>query len=128
MMLDIQQKRKFRNVIYHKYTILALFALMLVFLHSTWRVYQKKSESLVMKESSNSRLNSLEQREREIDSKIDKLATPAGVEEEIRSKFSVAKDRENMVIIVHEEATTVEKTTQGKSFWGKFKDLFSKRN
>lgn len=122
-MLDIQQKRKFRNIIYHKFTIMGLFVLVLFAMHSTWRVYLKKSESVDMMETSVARLKELEERDKEIDSKINKLATVSGVEEEIRSKFSVAKDNENVVVIVREEGTS-SPLQQNKSFWSKIRDLF----
>lgn len=123
-MLDIQQKRKFRNVMYHRVTLSLLGIVVLLGVHSTWRVYTKKSESVLMKQASEARVNSLSNREREIDDKINKLATVSGVEEEIRAKFSVAKERENMVIIVREESTTSEENHEKRGFWAKFKALF----
>jgi len=125
-MLDIQQKRKFRNILYHKVTLALLFILVLLALHSTWKVYQKKQESLVMKETSTKRLNEFETRNNELDLKIKKLNTTSGVEEEIRSKFSVAKDNENMVVIVREDSTSTPILSEKTSFWSKFKALFKR--
>ncbi len=125
-MLDIHQKRKFRNILYHKVTLVLLFILVLLAIHSTWKVYQKKQESLVMKETSTKRLSELETRNNELDLKIKKLSTTSGVEEEIRSKFSVAKDNENMVVIVREDSTSTPNTSQKTSFWSKFKALFKR--
>ncbi len=122
--MDIQQKRKFRNIIYSKFTLAFLFLLVLLALHSTWRVYLKKRESIAMKETSSQRLSELEARNAELDGKIRKLATVSGVEEEIRSKFSVAKDNENMVIIVREDAATTTEEVPQRGFWSKFKALF----
>lgn len=81
-------------------------------------------ESVAMVEASMVRLEELEERDREIESKINKLATVAGVEEEIRSKFSVAKDNENMVIIVREEGTSSPALQENKGFWSKIRSLF----
>ncbi len=77
-----------------------------------------------MKETSSQRLSELEARNAELDGKIRKLATVSGVEEEIRSKFSVAKDNENMVIIVREDAATTTEEVPQRGFWSKFKALF----
>jgi cell division protein FtsB len=123
-MMDIQQKRKFRNVIYSKVTLAFLFLLVLLALHSTWRVYLKKRESIAMKVASAERLYELETRDAELEGKIRKLATVSGVEEEIRSKFSVAKDNENMVIIVREEPATTTVDEPELSFWSKVRNLF----
>lgn len=123
-MLDIQQKRKFRNIIYHRITLGLLFVLVLLAVNSTWRVYLKKSESIAMREASTRRLNELEVRDQELDSKIKKLATVSGVEEEIRSKFSVAKENENMVIIVREDLATTTEVNQKQGFWSKIMNIF----
>lgn len=123
-MLDIQQKRRFRSFLYHKFTLGALFLIVILSLHSTWSVWQKKKESILLKESSAKRLADLEKRNEELDMKINKLNTTSGVEEEIRSKFSVAKDNENVVIILNEEGNTASSSAQKTSFWSKIKSFF----
>lgn len=123
-MLDIQQKRKFRNIIYHKVTLWILFVLVILALHSTWKVYLKKRESVAMREVSMGRLSELEVRNNELESKINKLNTASGVEEEIRSKFSVAKSDENMVIIVREEDTSATTSAKETGFWSKIWSIF----
>lgn len=77
-----------------------------------------------MKVASAERLYELETRDAELEGKIRKLATVSGVEEEIRSKFSVAKDNENMVIIVREEPATTTVDEPELSFWSKVRNLF----
>lgn len=123
-MLDIQQKRRFRNFIYNKFTLGVLFVIVLLALHSTWKVYQKRKESFAMMTASMTRLNELEERDRELELKIKKLGTTSGLEEEIRSKFNVAKDSENIVIIVREEDSGTTTEVSRPSFWSKFKGLF----
>ncbi len=123
-MFDIQQKRRFRSFIYNRVTLGFLFVLVIIMLHSTWKVYLKKRESVSMRDSSTVRLQELESRNEELDLKIKKLSTTSGVEEEIRSKFSVAKDRENMVIVVREESGTSTEAGETTGFWSKFKALF----
>ena len=123
-MLDIQQKRKFRNIIYHRATLIVLALLVVLALHSTWRVYMKKRESVELVKTSSQRLAELEARNTELDAKIKKLDTVSGVEEEIRSKYSVAKDSENMVIIVREESEATTTTRENAGLWSKIKALF----
>ncbi|TSC70648.1 MAG: hypothetical protein CEO12_228 [Parcubacteria group bacterium Gr01-1014_46] len=123
-MLDIQQKRKFRNVIYHRVTLGLLFILVALALHSTWKVYLKRRESLMMKEASITRLKELDSRNQELESKIKKLGTVSGVEEEIRSKFSVAKSDENVVIIVREDGGSTTPKAEKTGFWAKLISLF----
>ena len=123
-MLDFQQKRKFRSIVYHRVTLGILAVVVLIILHSTWVVYKKKKESDLMKNVSLEHLTELHDRNDELQEKIDKLATVSGVEEEIRSKFSVAKDGENMVVVVHGEDSKPAVATTSISFWQKVKEFF----
>ena len=124
-MLDFQQKRKVRAVLYNRITIGALFVIVLFVLHSTLGVYQKERESEEMKRMSLARVEDLRVREGELQSRIERLGTNPGIEEEIRSKFSVAKDKENMVVIV-EEQSKVSTTSLERSFWQKIWNFLSK--
>ncbi len=123
-MLDIQQKRRFRNFIYNKFTLGLLFMIVLLAVHSTWRVYQKRKESIAMMSSSEIRLRELEERDRELELKIKKISTNSGLEEEIRSKFNVVKDNENIVIIVREDDSGTTTEVAKLSFWSRIKALF----
>lgn len=123
-MLDFQQKRKVRSFLYNKFTLGLLFVLVLLLAHSTWGVWNKKKDSEELKDISMARVLELRDRESELRSKIERLETEQGVEEEIRAKFSVAKEDESMVLVVIEESTTTATTTPKKGFWGKLKSIF----
>jgi cell division protein FtsB len=122
-MLDIQQKRKLRSVMYHKVTVSVLFLFVLLSIHSTWSVYKKKRESEEMKSISLANVIELRDRNEALQDKINRLDTPAGVEEEIRSKFSVAKENENMVVIVPDSSSSSTKNKGNESLWAKFKNF-----
>lgn len=123
-MLDIQQKRKVRSVIYNRISIGLLFVLVLLAIHSTWSVYKKKVESEEMRDRASAQVLALQERNDELRSKIARLETTAGMEEEIRSKFSVAKEGENVVIIVEDVPTEATTTPESRGFWGKILDIF----
>ncbi|HEY0220752.1 MAG TPA: septum formation initiator family protein [Candidatus Paceibacterota bacterium] len=124
MMLDIQQKRKLRGVIYNKFSLIGLGLLVVFFIHSTWGVYQKKEESKRLVETSEENLNKLREREKDISSKINYLDTQDGLEEEIRSKFSVAKENESMVVVVQGNEKVATTTSEKMTFWQKIKNFF----
>ena len=124
IMLDFQQKRKIRSIIYHRVTLIALFLLVLLMLHSTWNVYNKKSDSENMKNVSFKNVEELRGRSDDLRVKIDRLSTEAGIEEEIRSRFSVAKANEAMVIVVDDDTSKASTTPTGNGFWQKFLSLF----
>ena len=125
-MLDFQQKRKLRAVMYHKAILVLLAILVLFFIHSTWVVYQKKRTSEKVMLASSQSLSDLKARETELESRINRLNTPAGLEEEIRSKFTVAKENEAMVIVVDDDNKNMSTTSQKLGFWQKIWNLFSR--
>ena len=125
-MLDIHQKRKIRGVMYHRFTLLAIFLVFLIVLHSTWSVYEKKRESESLMNASKNHVAELLDRDKELRNKIQRLDTEIGIEEEIRSKFSVTKEDETMVIVVPEEENKVTQTDNTESIWQKIKKLFGR--
>ncbi len=125
-MLDFHQKRKVRAVMYHRVTLIILSVLVLLAIHSTWSVYQKKSVSEEMKNVALKHAEELRLRNRELKSNIDRLQTPTGIEQEIRSKFTVAKTGENMVVVVPDDNSGASTTNAYTSFWQKIWHFFSR--
>lgn len=125
-MLDFQQKRKVRSFMYNRVTLGLLFIILVIVVHSTWVVYRKKVESEELRDLSLKNVESLRVRSEDLQIKIDRLNTKQGIEEEVRSKFSVAKDNENMVIIVQDEPSTTEEVKK-VGFWASFKSLWNKK-
>jgi cell division protein FtsB len=124
-MLDIQQKRKLRSVMYHRATLGVLSVVVLFFLHSTWSVYQKKRESEKARNLSEQSVTALRQRDSDLKAKIDRLDTTPGIEEEIRLKYSVAKENERVVIIVENQTSTTTEDVEDVGFWQSFKDFLT---
>ncbi len=122
-MLDFQQKRKMRSLAYHNITLILLAILVLFAVHSVWSVYQKQSESELLKHQALDQVALLSAREAELHSSIDRLGTDQGVEAEIRSKFSVVKGDETMVVLVDDQGSSTQATTTPKSLWQKFLHL-----
>lgn len=123
-MLDFQQKRKLRGFMYHRITLFVLGFLVVSSLYSTFGVWQKKKESEEFRKVAEKKLSELQNRHDNLEKDIERLETPEGVEEEIRSKFSVAKKGENVVVIVNDIAVDGSSSTEKVSFWQKFLNLF----
>ena len=122
-MLDFQQKRKVKSFMYNRVTLAVLLVVVLFVLNSTWSVYQKKRESERLKNVALGNVENLRGRNSELQVKIERLDTEVGIEEEIRSKFNVAKQEENAVIIVPKSETNAT-STNSSSFWQKVKKFF----
>ena len=127
MAFDFHQKSKIRGVMYHKVTLGILAVITLVMLHSTWSVYQKKVESEGLKQISLQNVKELEERNAALVAKIGRIDTQPGLEEEIRSKFSVAKDNENVVVIIPNQSEKASTTPKSVNFWAKIKNLLQKK-
>ena len=125
-MLDIQQKRKARSIAYHPVTLVILGILVLIFAHSTWEVYQKKRDSEELRNISAGNLSDLQARDAELKANIANLETQNGVEEEIRSKFNVAKPGENMVVVVDNNSPTTSMATS-TGFWQNLRRIFDSK-
>ena len=123
-MLDFQQKRKIRNVTYNRITLVILFLLVLIVIRSTWIVYDKHRISQDMKNVSLQNVEKLRQRSNELKLKMEKLGTNTGIEEEIRLKFNVVKNMENMVVIVEDENKEASTTSLEIGFWDKIMNFF----
>ena len=123
MMLDFHQKRKVKSVMYHRVTLIILAILVLFLVHSTWAVFQKKRESEALRNIADKNVSELEAREQDLISKIERLDTAPGVEEEIRAKFSVVKESENMVVVLDDNSKTAT-TSKSSGFWHRIKFFF----
>lgn len=129
-MREFQTLRKKRKWLYSKWTILALFVVFILGLDSVWNIYQKEKLSKANLDQASLELNTLKERQAALEHSIGRLATPQGLDEEIRNKFSVAKDGEEVAIIVDRARTaatsspTASTTSPEKSLWQKFLDLF----
>ena len=125
-MLDIQQKCKVRSVMYSRVTLGILSVIMLLVLHSTYSVYKKKVESESLKNISENNVLLLRDRNTDLEARIARLSTEPGLEEEIRSKFSVAKENENMVIIVPDDSVASSAPVSKPGFFGRIKNFFTR--
>jgi len=127
-MLDFRKKKKMNTSLYSK-GVLFIFIIIIIFLaNATWNVYQNYKEAKINEYRVSSRLGEVEKRESEIIEKIDKLSTERGMEEELRKRFDVAKEGENIIIVV--EPDGVESGESGNinvgntGFWDKFMNIF----
>lgn len=124
-MLDFQQKRKLRSFLYNKVTIAILVVFVLISMKAVWTAHSKLRESEELRKNAEERMAVLTKREVELRDQMNRLQTDQGVEAEIRSKYSVAKENENVVVIVEDAPTTTEKV-QKRGFFGRIFDFFTK--
>ena len=125
-MVDFQQKKKIRKVIYSRITIVVIFIAIIFLAKAVYDIFEKQrmsAEDVAIVEKD---YDGLKTRQSMLKSEIDKLNTSEGIEEEIRGKYSVAKPGETVVVIVDSTSSTSTSIEDGsKSLWQKFIGLFN---
>lgn len=117
-MIDFQQKRKINRIIYSKFSFVILFILVILLGKSTWDIYQKSKISSDNFNETKKEYDSLKARKEMLDSEINRLNTDSGTEEEIRSKFNVAKPGETVVVVINStSSTSTNKNNSVKNIW-----------
>jgi cell division protein FtsB len=123
-MREFQDKKRIKRLLYSKPAVIILAIAIVFFGNATWGLYKKEKESAANALIAEKELAKLQDRQQLLNSEIDRLHTDAGIEEEIRSKYSVSKSGENVVIIVDKDQNQNVPTQQKEGWWDKFKNLF----
>ena len=126
-MLEFQEKKRLRNILYSKITLIALFIILIFIARATFSVYHKQKTSKGNLNKAQEEIAELKKREKMLNYEIDRLKTERGAEEEIRKKFMVGKLGEQVIVIVDDDKTNKngsDASDEKKSVWVKFLDLF----
>src|SRR3989344_2886416 len=99
-MLEFHEKRKLKRLLYSKAVLFVLLVTVLIFARGVWGIYQKERNAREKRAEAQSMLTELQKREASLEANIARLKTQKGVEEEIRSRFDVAKEGEHVLILV----------------------------
>ncbi|HVS79409.1 MAG TPA: septum formation initiator family protein [Candidatus Paceibacterota bacterium] len=118
-MLQYNEKTKLRRRIYSIPVFVVLLVITILVVRGTWDVYWKRVESRQNLDKVTEQAAALESRQAELNDEIDRLQTQAGVEEEIRKKFSVVKDGEQVAVLVDNGASTTPAPPPKPGFWKK---------
>ena len=85
----------------------------------------KMGETSRNKEIIEDKVTELEKSKEKLNSEIIKLKTEKGIEENIREKFGLAKEGEEMIVIIEDKnSEEAEKETDSEGFFSFFKNWF----
>ncbi len=124
-MIKLRKNKRFlRQIIYSKMTVIFLAFILLFMLNGTWGVFKKANSARIFKNNAERGLSELEVRKEYLESSIGRLNTDFGIEQEVREKFGVAKEGEEVVVIVGEGDEEGGNSIQKNSLWIRIKDFF----
>ena len=124
-MFDFQQKRKFRSILESRITWALLLVLIGSVLMSAYDRYLIAREMADRRAEAEAELAELKARQTDLQEEVDYLSNERGIEAEVRRQFDVAREGEQVVIILGSdelassttEATTTPPTRPWYRFW-----------
>ena len=125
---DLHKKRLFRKILY---SMFVFFVLLLISVGLSVKIYQMMSSKYaVSREIRLAKEEELEivlAKKNKLEQNLNFLASPLGIEKELRSKFDVSREGESVVIVINSEAEEEIEEEQPKAmqrFWTSVKSLF----
>jgi len=126
-MVEFQARKKIRRFLYSPFTLIIMFALLLVFSHAAYSVWQRDEEVRELLGNLNEEKEILTAKEKNLALRIAALKTDRGVETALREKYKVAKEGEGVVVIVDpkkDEGGIVSEKSGFSAFFDKIKNFF----
>ena len=99
-MFDFHEKRKIRSILYSKWGVFLIVLATALLATSVYSRYTAASDMEEKLESRRTALHELEVRAQMLQSKVEYLENERGVEEELRNRFDVAKEGEQVIILL----------------------------
>ncbi len=114
-MFDFHEKRKIRKVLYSWISIGGIFLLGGLIAYSAYGRYEVEQDMAEKLELREAELAALEERAASLQASVLHLSDERGIEEELRNRFDVAKEGEQVVIILDDgsESSGAASTTLG---------------
>ncbi len=131
-MFDFHEKRKIRSFLYSKFVIGGLFLVAILVSFSAYDRYTIAKEMKVKLEDRRVQLEEIKNRAHVLETKVEYFENDRGIEEELRNRFDVAREGEQVVVLidakeepdVQESEVTSEESSESveKKHW--FRSLF----
>lgn len=126
-MLDFHEKKRARRRLYSPLTFIVLAFLIVIAGRGAWGMYQTSRTADEALTKTREAYDALAVREAFLDREIDRLATEAGMESEIRERFGVAKVGEEVIVVLSEEDDELLPPSS-KGWWTRIKGWLAGTN
>lgn len=124
-MKSFQKNSRVSDVMQSKTSLVVLGIIILAFTFSMFSFVNKMIETSKNKKIVQDKIAELQKSKEKLNSDIGKLKTEKGIDENIREKFGLAKEGENMILVVDDQTKKeAEQKPESASFWSFFKNLF----
>ena len=133
-MRDLKKKHRLKQIAYSPIVIVLLVLIAIAVWRGVWSVYGRAQETQGERRRLQTQVEELAERKERLVANIEHLETRRGVEEEVREKYDVAKQNEQIVVILDDAsakeesvATSSEKDEAGAfaRVWGAVVDFFA---
>ena len=126
-MREFEHKRKVRRILSSPLVLLPLAVLLVFLVRGTWNIYVKNRDGIAELRLAQERLARIEERQSTLSAGIEKLNTESGIEGEIRDRFQIAKEGEEVIVIVDAESEQKQLPMSQESFLQKIWNFFTIR-
>lgn len=117
-MVKLSRKSRFKQLLYSPLSIGLLLIPIVLLGNAAWNARQTALNTEANLAAVSSELTDLQVREEALTTELDRLDTERGMEEEIRRKFELGKEGEELVIIVEDKnKTEPEPQPEQKPWW-----------
>ncbi len=120
--MEFQEKRRLKNILYSKLTLVLLLILTIILIKAVWGVHKKQDLTKDNLAKTATVYQGLQAREKMLSSEIERLKTESGTEEEIREKYGLVKPGEEVIVVVDDPDQDSGPTSSPISFWQKVLD------
>ena len=122
----LRGKRTWTAVLYSRITLAILLAVSAFLALSVYERFSIEREMAERRRDVETELSELQKRKADLEEKVEYLSNEEGIEAEIRTHFDVAREGEQVVIIVDRESdasaqsASVQEAVKDEGFWSRF--------
>jgi len=124
-MFEFHEKRKVKSILYSKPFLVGMCIPIFFLSFAAFKAHKKEQETSQKREELTADLSTLEYRASKLEEDIKNLDDPRGIEKELRSRYEVGKDGEEIIVFVEDKKPEKKEgvVEEKKGFWSKIIDF-----
>ena len=127
-MRELESKHKVKRVIYSAPALVLLLIVVSIFARGAWRAIERQRGSSEVVKNLQAKTSQLEERQMDLESKIERLKTEEGIEEELKSKYNVSAEGEQFIVLIdskeNQDVASTSPSVWYKKWWNGLKNLW----